>query len=66
VVSIGTTMQRTLVREPFHRPGWGLRGEVRRLAHALVQGCDSVRLMSKKNGVDHTERFNNPWRDTPG
>ena len=49
-------MQPTLVREPFHRPGWVYEEKVDGWRIVAYKDGDRVRLLSR-NGVDHSERF---------
>jgi bifunctional non-homologous end joining protein LigD len=49
-------MQPTLVREPFHRPGWIYEEKYDGWRLLAYKDRDSVRLVSR-NGVDHTNRF---------
>jgi bifunctional non-homologous end joining protein LigD len=56
VVSRVTCMQPTLVREPFHRPGWVYEEKVDGWRMVAYKDGDRVRLVSR-NGVDHSKRF---------
>jgi hypothetical protein len=49
-------MQPTLVREPFHRPGWVYEEKVDGYRMLVYKDGDHVRLVSR-NGRDHTRRF---------
>jgi bifunctional non-homologous end joining protein LigD len=49
-------MQPTLVREPFHRPGWVYEEKVDGWRIVAYKDRQRVRLISR-NGVDHTKRF---------
>ena len=48
-------MQQTLVREPFHRPGW-IEEKYDGWRVLAFKDGECVRLVSR-NGVDHTDRF---------
>jgi bifunctional non-homologous end joining protein LigD len=56
VVSRASTMQPTLVREPFHRPGWVYEETYDGWRMLAFKDGERVRLVSRQ-GVDHTERF---------
>ena len=49
-------MAPTLVREPFHRPGWVFEEKVDGWRMLAYKDSQRVRLVSR-NGVDHTRRF---------
>jgi bifunctional non-homologous end joining protein LigD len=49
-------MQPTLVREPFHRPGWVYEEKYDGWRMLAFKDGVRVRLVSR-NGVDHTRRF---------
>ena len=49
-------MAPTLVRGPFHRPGWIYGEKVDGWRIVAYKDRDRVRLVSR-NGVDHTRRF---------
>jgi bifunctional non-homologous end joining protein LigD len=51
-------MQPTLVRDPFHRPGWIYEEKYDGWRMLAFKDAGRVRLVSRQ-GVDHTERFNN-------
>ena len=51
-----TPMGPTLVREPFHRPGWVYEEKVDGYRMLAYKDGARVRLVSR-NGVDHTRRF---------
>jgi len=46
----------TLVREPFHRPGWIYEEKVDGWRMLAYRDGKKVRLVSR-TGVDHTKRF---------
>ena len=49
-------MAPSLVREPFHRPGWVFEEKVDGWRMLAYKDGQPVRLVSR-NGVDHTHRF---------
>jgi bifunctional non-homologous end joining protein LigD len=49
-------MQPTLVRAPFHRPGWVYEEKVDGWRILAYKHADRVELLSR-HGVDHTRRF---------
>lgn len=49
-------MHPTLVREPFHRPGWAYEEKVDGYRMLAYKDGSRVRLVSR-NGIDHTRRF---------
>jgi bifunctional non-homologous end joining protein LigD len=49
-------MAPTLIREPFHRPGWAFEEKVDGWRILAYKDGQRVRLLSR-NGVDHTPRF---------
>ena len=62
-----TPMAPTLVRAPFHRPGWIYEEKVDGYRMPAYQDGARVRLVSR-NGVDHTRRTTLPSAasDYPG
>jgi bifunctional non-homologous end joining protein LigD len=58
VVRSIVAMQPTLVREPFHRPGWVYEEKYDGWRMLTFKDGERVRLVSR-NGVDHTDRFHN-------
>ena len=49
-------MHPTLIREPFHRPGWTYEEKADGWRIVAYKDRDRVRLVSR-NGIDHTRRF---------
>ena len=56
LAGLGTVMQPTLVREPFHRDGWVYEEKVDGWRIVANKDGDRVRLLSR-HGRDHTRRF---------
>jgi bifunctional non-homologous end joining protein LigD len=56
VIRQHTPMAPTLVRAPFHRPGWIYEEKVDGYRMLAYKDGARVRLVSR-NGVDHTRRY---------